>query len=198
MFYSLTGELVHTDATTAAVSCGGIAFQCRVSTQTLNRLGPVGTEATLYTFLNVKQDGVDLFGFYDQDELAAFKMLKTIKGVGPTNAMSFLSELTPSEIFLAIASDDYKTLSRAKGIGQTVAKRVADELKSRVTKQLAGKPGADVTIAAAATGNTNLAEAVSALVMLGYSQSEASTAAGKCDPSQNVEQIIKQALKNLS
>jgi len=199
MFYSLTGELVHTDLNSAAVSCNGIAFLCNVSMNTLQHLGPTGSTVTLFTHLNVSQDNVALYGFYDESELSMFKLLLTVSGVGPKAALAILSELDPARLSLAVAAGDYKALTRAQGVGPKVAQRVVLELKDKIAKSMTGTEAAE-TFAAAATataGNTNMAEAVSALVMLGYSQSEAAAAAGKADPNLPPEDIIKLALKNL-
>ncbi|MBQ1545295.1 MAG: Holliday junction branch migration protein RuvA [Clostridia bacterium] len=199
MFYSLTGELVHTDLSSVAVSCNGIAFECRVSMNTLQKLGPTGSQVTLYTYLSVRQDGVDLFGFYDPAELNMFKLLTSVSSVGPKIAMGVLSELDPARLSLCVAAGDYKAITRAPGVGPKMAQRIVLELKDKLAKNIAGTEGAETFAAAtaASAGNTNMAEAVSALVMLGYSQTEASVAAGKADPNLNTEEIIKIALKNL-
>ncbi len=200
MLYSLTGELVYADTTSAAVDVNGIAFQCDISLNTLQKLSPVGSKVTLYTYMNVKQDGVDLLGFYDKAELDMFKLLVGVSGIGPKNALAILSEMDPSRLTLAIAAGDYKAISRAKGVGAKGAQRVVLELKDKVAKGLDGAAASDTFAAAAATtgGNSNAADAVGALVMLGYSQSEAAVAVGKLDPSLSTEELIKQALKALS
>ena len=90
MFYRLTGTLCYADATTVAVDCNGIAFQCQVSMNTWKQLADEGETVTLYTYLNVKQDGVDLFGFYHKEELETFKLLISVSGVGPKAALSIL------------------------------------------------------------------------------------------------------------
>lgn len=197
MFYSLTGPLVYEDGNTVAVDCNGIAFQCTVSMNTLKQLGKLGETVTLYTYLNVKQDGVDLFGFSDKAEQQTFLMLTSVSGVGPKAAISILSELDPAKLALCVASGDYKTITRAQGVGPKVAQRVVLELKDKKSKTLDSEAIADSFVAASQStvGNTNAAEAVSALVALGYSQSQASVAVGKCDMTQPVGNIIKQALK---
>lgn len=199
MFYSLTGELVFSDSTSAAVNCNGIAFLCKVSMNTLKKLGPEGSKVTLYTYLSLRQDGMDLYGFYDREEKDFFIMLTSVSGVGPKAAMSILSELEPSSLALSIASGDYKALTRAQGVGPKVAQRVVLELKDKVAK---GLEGTDQTGALASgtssVSSTSVSEAISALVMLGYSQAEASRAVAKVDPTLKTEQILKLALKNLS
>lgn len=200
MIYSVTGELVYSDPNTAAVDVHGIAFQCSISLNTFQRLGPVGSTVTLYTYMNFKQDGVDLLGFYDRAELDAFKMLIGVSKVGPKVALAVLSEMDPAKLTLAVAAGDYKSISRAKGVGPKAAQRIVLELKDKVAKGMEGTEAADTFVAAAATaaGNSNTADAVGALVMLGYSQSEAAVAVGKLDQTLSTEDLIKQALKQLS
>ena len=198
MFYSLTGELAYTDANTAAVDCGGVAYLCYVSFNTLKELGPIGSKVTLYTYLKVGEDIMDLYGFFEKEELDAFKMLISVSGVGPKAGLSILSELTPSQLYLAIASGDTKTITCAQGVGPKVAQRICLELKDKVGK-LGGSAGG-ATFAAAASvsaGKGDAPKAIAALVGLGYSQSEAAIAVGNCDPTLPVEQLIKQALKQL-
>ncbi len=201
MLYSITGELVYADNNMVAVSCSGVAFQCNVTFNTLRKLGPIGTTVTLYTYLNVKEDALDLYGFYEQAEVDAFKMLISVSGVGPKAGLSILSELDPSQLMLCIATGDAKAITKAQGVGPKVAQRVVLELKDKVTKGMtAVSAGEDFKAAASVSanvGNSNVSEAVSALVMLGYSQSEAAIAVGKADPSLSTEQLIKVALKNL-
>lgn len=199
MFYSLTGELVFSDSTSAAVNCNGIAFLCKVSMNTLKKLGPEGSKVTLYTYLSLRQDGMDLYGFYDREEKDFFIMLTSVSGVGPKAAMSILSELEPSQLALSIASGDYKALTRAQGVGPKVAQRVVLELKDKVAKGLEGTDQTGTLSAGTSSvSSTSVSEAISALVMLGYSQAEASRAVAKVDPTLKTEQILKLALKNLS
>lgn len=199
MFYSLTGELVFSDSTSAAVNCNGIAFLCKVSMNTLKKLGPEGSKVTLYTYLSLRQDGMDLYGFYDREEKDFFIMLTSVSGVGPKAAMSILSQLEPSQLALSIASGDYKALTRAQGVGPKVAQRVVLELKDKVAKGLEGTDQTGTLSAGTSSvSSTSVSEAISALVMLGYSQAEASRAVAKVDPTLKTEQILKLALKNLS
>ncbi|MBQ3327747.1 MAG: Holliday junction branch migration protein RuvA [Clostridia bacterium] len=201
MIYSITGELVYADPNMAAVNVNGIAFQCDISLNTFQHLGSNGSTVTLYTSMNFKQDGVDLLGFYDRSEVDAFKMLTGVSGVGPKAALAILSEMDPAKLTLAIAAGDYKAITRAKGVGPKAAQRIVLELKDKVAKGLEGGNASDTFVAAAtatAAGNSNAADAVGALVMLGYSQSEAAIAVGKLDQTLSTEDLIKQALKQLA
>ncbi len=202
MFYSLTGELVYTDAGNAAVRCtNGVAYLCRVSRTTLNKLGQEGNEVTLYTFLSVRQDGIDLYGFYDRKEKELFQMLTGVSGVGPKAALSILSVLDPSQLALALASGDYKTLTQAQGVGPKVAQRIVLELKDKMAKSMenGSLPKSGAAAAASPSGAaTSVSDAINALVMLGYSQAEAAHSVAGLDPALPTETLLKQALKRLA
>lgn len=199
MFYSITGNVVYYDAQSVAVDCNGVAFKCCATTNTLKNVAKKGERVTLFTYLNVKEDALDLFGFYTQQELDCFKLLIDVNGVGPKVALAILSELTPERLAVCIASGDIKSITRANGVGPKVAQRVILELKDKLAKGLdLGNMGIEIEAASVATESSNTSEAVSALTMLGYSQSEAAVAVGKLDSSLSVEQLIKQALKQLS
>lgn len=199
MFYSITGRVVHRDTQSVAVETGGVAFQCSTTLSTLKTIGEKGSTATLYTYLNVREDALDLFGFATEQELECFKLLISVSGVGPKAALSILSELTPDKLALCLATGDSKSITRAQGVGPKLAQRVVLELKDKLAKGLelpADSPEIQAAGLAAADGNA--AEAVSALTMLGYSQSEAAMAVSKLDGDLPVEELIKQALKQLA
>ena len=199
MFYSITGRVVHRDTQSVALETGGVAFQCSTTLSTLKTIGEKGSTATLYTYLNVREDALDLFGFATEQELECFKLLISVSGVGPKAALSILSELTPDKLALCLATGDSKSITRAQGVGPKLAQRVVLELKDKLAKGLelpADSPEIQAAGLAAADGNAS--EAVSALVMLGYSQSEAAMAVSKLDGTLSVEELIKQALKQLA
>ncbi len=199
MFYSITGKVVYSDTQSVALETGGVAFKCSTTLTTLKKIGERGNTVTLYTFLNVREDALDLFGFYTEQELECFKLLLTVSGVGPKAALSILSELTPEKLALSLATGDSKAITKAQGVGPKLAQRVVLELKDKLAKGLelpADSPEIHAAGLAAAEGNA--AEAVSALVMLGYTQSEAALAVSKLDGALPVETLIKQALKQLA
>ncbi len=199
MFYSLTGTIVHSDSTSVAIDCNGVAFSCNTTMNTLKKLGPNGSKATLYTYLSVREDAMDLFGFFDKAELDCFKMLISVSGVGPKASLSVLSELDPHSLAMCIATGDYKSITRAQGVGPKLAQRVVLELKDKLAAGL-GKSvdTAQIEAVGAASSHGNSAEATAALVMLGYTQSEAASAVAKLDSSLTVEEMIKLSLKELS
>ena len=198
MFYSLTGDIVYRDASSVAVSCGGVAFRCFTSQVTLSQIGDKHS-VTLYTYLSVKEDSLDLYGFFDETELDFFKMLISITGVGPKAAVAILSVLTPDSLALAIASGDNKAITKAQGVGPRIAQRIVMELKDKIGGISLSQNTREVVSAISPSAVSSAqAEAVEALVMLGYSQSEASSAVSRLDKNLSVEKLITQALKILS
>jgi Holliday junction DNA helicase RuvA len=196
MIYSLCGSLVHIEAGFAVVECGGVGFKCSTTANTIKRLPKIGEKVTLFTYLNVREDALDLFGFFDGKELSCFKMLISVSGVGPKAALSILSEASPEKFALYVASGDSKALTRAPGIGPKIAQRIVLELRDKISGEQAAEGFGDVSLGVpSASGSAE--EAVGALVVLGYSRSEAALAVGRCDVSMTVEEIIRQALKRL-
>lgn len=196
MFYSLTGKIVHTAPGMAVIDVGGVAFQCGTSMNTLRSLPRIGETATLYTHLNVREDALDLFGFLTQAELNCFKLLTGISGVGPKVAIAILSELTPENVALAAAAGDSKRFTRANGVGPKLAQRIVLELKDKVKGLSFGEDfGLGDVEPGGASASGNAAQAVEALVTLGYSPSDAAAAVGRLDSSLPPEELIRQALR---
>ena len=200
MFYSLTGKLVHMEPGVVAIECGGVAFKCFTSMNTQKNMPRIGETATVYTHLNVREDALDLYGFSTKSELNCYKMLTTISGVGPKAALSILSEMTPEGVAMAAASGDSKKFTKASGVGPKLAQRIVLELKDKVAKGFVdGISLEDVAGSAADTPATqSSAQAIAALVSLGYSQSEAALAIAKIDATLPVEEIIKLALRSMA
>ena len=200
MFYSLTGKLVHMEPSVAVIECGGVAFKCLTSMHTQRSLPRIGETATLYTHLNVREDALDLFGFSSKNELNCFKMLTGISGVGPKVALAILSELSPEGVAVAAASGDSKSFTRASGVGPKLGQRIVLELKDKV-KKMAGTSG-DLQLTPAEAGvisaSQNAEQAVQALIVLGYTQSEASQAVARLDSALATEELIRLALKGMS
>lgn len=195
MIYSLNGTLIHTQPGVAVIECGGVGFRCATTANTLRKLPKLGEKAKLFTYLNVREDALDLFGFADEKELSCFRMLITVSGVGPKAALSILSESGPEKFALYVASGDSKSLTRAPGVGPKLAQRIVLELRDKISGEQAAAGFSDIGGVPTAAGNAE--EAVNALGVLGYTRSEAALAVGRCDGSLTVEEIIKQALKLL-
>lgn len=197
MIYSVNGTVDLIEPNLAVIDCGGVGYACRTTANTLSQL-KIGEKAKLLTYLSVREDAVELFGFYDAAELNCFRMLISVSGVGPKAALSILSGMTPQAFALCVASGDSKTLTNAPGIGRKTAERIVLELKDKVSKQdvAAGVTGSAVPIVAAPS-NT-YAEAVSALMVLGYSNGEATSALSGLDPSAPSDELIRAGLKKLA
>ena len=132
MFYSITGTVVHTDESSVALSCGGVAFRCFTSFNTLRKIASTGETVTLYTYLAVREDALDLFGFADTAELDCFKILIGVSGVGPKACLAILSQITPYKLALAVASGDVKAITAAQGVGPKIAQRIITEIKDKL------------------------------------------------------------------
>lgn len=196
MFYSLTGKVTVIEESFVVLECSGVAFQCMTTLNTITKIGRAGETATLYTHLNVREDALDLFGFYTREELSCFRELISVSGVGPKAALSILSLLSPDKLALCISSGDVKTITKAQGVGPKLAQRVVLELKGKISSQLSSSSAVAADgIAAASSGSA--AEAIEALVMLGYSRSEAAAGISKLDSSLPVEELVRLALKSL-
>ncbi|HZK22398.1 MAG TPA: Holliday junction branch migration protein RuvA [Oscillospiraceae bacterium] len=196
MFYSLTGNIIYKDENSVALSCGGVAFRCFSTYNTLRKVTEKDGEVTLFTHLNVREDSLDLYGFYNTDELDVFKLLIGVSGIGPKAALSILSEFTPDSLAVSVASGDSKSLTKAQGIGAKLAQRIVLELKDKLGSYKGGDETANLSDISAISKMSNTQSAVSALVELGYSQTEAALAVSRLDPSLSDEELIKAALKS--
>ncbi len=195
MFYSLTGRVAHTEPGLAVIDVGGVAFKCFTSMNTLRNLPRLGENATLYTHLNVREDALDLFGFLTQGELNCFKLLTGISGVGPKVGIAILSELTPENVALAAAAGDSKRFTKASGVGPKLAQRIVLELKDKVKSLSASGLNMEELQAGGPSASGSAAQAVEALVTLGYSPSDAAAAVGRLDSALPPEELIRLALK---
>ncbi|HIU69011.1 MAG TPA: Holliday junction branch migration protein RuvA [Candidatus Scubalenecus merdavium] len=198
MFYSLRGKLAFTDPAFVVLDCGGVCFKCFTSLNTIRSLPSAGSEVTLFTHMLVKEDALDLYGFFTTQELECFRLLISVSGIGPKAAVSILSELTPDKLAISIASGDAKALTRAQGVGKKIAERAVLELKSKITGVAASAADVSAAASVSADAGSDAAEAVEALVALGYGRSDAAVAVGSMDKSLSVDEMIRQGLKMLA
>lgn len=198
MLYSVRGTLLVREANLAVIECGGVGYQCSITVNTARQLPNIGSEAMLYTFLAVREDAVELFGFADRSELTCFKLLTGVSGVGPKAGISILSELSPEQVALAVAGGDYKSLTRAQGVGPKLAQRIVLELKDKMglPSAISGVVSVSGSSSTVFNASSNAAEAVNALSVLGFSAGEASAVVAKLDSSLSVEEMVRQALKS--
>lgn len=199
MIYHLKGTLELCEEGSCVIDCGGVGYKLFISDNTYTSIvGRVNSELKLLTYLQVREDAVELYGFKTNDELSAFKLLITVSGVGPKAAMSILSLLTPDKLSMAIVGEDTKTIAKASGIGAKTAARVVLELKDKISKQVFAASSAVGTQSPASFAkSSNLSEALDALLVLGYSRVEAQRALGGIDPTLDVTKIIPMALSKL-
>ena len=196
MFYYVNGTVTELEAGLAVIDCGGVGYACATTNYTLSQLKK-GERAKLYTYLNVREDAVELFGFASQSELRSFKMLIGVSGVGPKAALSILSSTTPQQLAMAVVMGDEKALTAAPGIGKKIAQRIILELKDKLTKeqQEIGMPTAP---GIAAGEKSKAVEAAAALAVLGYTQQDIAVAMKGIDAENlPLEEIVRQSLKKM-
>ena len=199
MYYYVSGTVAHIEPYLAVVDCGGGGYARRTTAYTLSQIKK-GDRAKLFTFLSVREDAMDLYGFASQEELKLFQQLISVSGVGPKAALGILSSSTPANLAMSIITGDEKTLTRAPGVGKRIAQRVILELKDKLAKgQTVSGSGESVAMDAVTIIPQNkLSEASAALAVLGYSQAEINMALKGVDiDGQPLEQIIRLALKNM-
>lgn len=199
MIYSLNGKLILSEPNSAVVECGGVGYKCTVTLKTSAALPEIGANVFLYTYLALREDAADLFGFLSKEEMNAFKLITSVNGVGPKVGIAILSEFTPEYLYTYIAAGDHKALTAAGGVGPKLAQRIVLELKDKI-----GSAPREININNSSAVNIsdlpkdNIRSAVAALVSLGFLQVEANRAVQGIDSSLPTEEIIKQALARLS
>lgn len=200
MFYYISGELVHVAENTAVIDVGGVGYKLTVSATTLGSLPSIANDCPvvkLYTYMAVKEDAVDLFGFYTTEELDIFKLLISISGVGPKAALSILSILSPSALTEAVTTQNVKMISRAPGVGLKTAQRIVLELSGKLVTAEVKVSG--TAAKGAAVRAPSITEAQDALMVLGYTRAEAQKAISSVTDAdkKNTEELIKAALLQL-
>lgn len=198
MIYNVKGILTYAEPTFAVVECSGVGFKCFISMNTLRQLPGPGKEVNLFTYMAVREDAIDLFGFFDVSELEAFKLLITVSGVGPKAAIAILSVLAPDRLSIAVSSGDVRSIQTANGVGKKTAERVVLELKDKMAGIGSAVAASVVEGIQSVASSSNASEAVEVLVSLGYERSDAATVVGSIDKSLSVDEIIRLALKQLS
>ena len=197
MYYYVNGTVAEIDAGLAVIDCSGVGYACATTNYTLSQLKK-GAPAKLYTYLNVREDAMELFGFADQSELRSFKLLIGVSGVGPRAALSILSAVTPQQLALAVVTEDEKALTAAPGIGKKIAQRIILELKGKLAKEQGSFDAGSGAVAVLPVQSNKAGEAAAALAVLGYGSQEVSAALKGIDmDALPLEEIIRQALKRM-
>ncbi len=195
MFYYLIGKIALKEQNIVVIDCGGVGYKCISTASTIKRLSDVGSDGKVFTYLHVREDIMDLYGFADLEELNCFKLLLSVSKVGPKVAISVLDEMTPEKFAISVATSDYSTIKKANGVGLKMAQRIVLELKDKITKeQMENAVSADFT--SSDTSENVVSETIAALVVLGYSKAEAQSVLNKISYSEKdkTEDIIKKAL----
>lgn len=197
MFYYVNGPVAELEAGLAVIDCGGVGYACATTNYTLSQLKK-GERAKLYTYLNVREDAVELFGFASQSELRSFKLLIGVSGVGPKAALSILSATTPQQLAMAVVMGDEKALTAAQGVGKKIAQRIILELKDKLAKEQGSfDAGSGGPVLVPAQDN-KAGEAAAALAVLGYGSQEIAAALKGIDMAPlPLEEIIRQSLKKM-
>ena len=203
MISYIRGILTEASGDGIVVEAGGIGYEIRVPLSVLERLPRLGEEVKIHTFLQVREDGVGLFGFLDRGELAMFKQLLGVGGIGPKGALGVLTALKPDGLRLAVIPGDAKAIARAPGVGIKTAQRIILDLKDKVSMDdilpAADGSGPDSGGRGDALLGAAAREAMEALTALGYSAMEASRAVGRVEVTGDMtaEDVLKQSLRFL-
>ena len=197
MYEYIKGTIERIGVGDLVIECGGIGYHLYASTHVTERLS-LHEEAKLYTHLSVREDDMSLFGFLSADELAAFRMLISVSGIGPKGAIAVLSELTVDDLRIAVLSDDHKAIAKAQGIGPKTAQKVVLELRDKMKLEDVFADSEDASMDVSATKDT-ISETAMALSSLGYSNVEALRAIKKVQGADGmtVEELLKAALKHM-
>ena len=197
MFYYVNGTVAESEAGLAVIDCSGVGYACATTNYTLSQLKK-GERAKLNTYLHVREDAMEMFGFASQSELRSFKMLIGVSGVGPKAALSILSSTTPQQLSMAVVMGDEKALTAAPGIGKKIAQRIILELKDKLIKEQGGFEAGSGAAAAMPAQNNKAGEAAAALAVLGYGSQEIAAALKGIDmDALPLEEIIRQSLKKM-
>jgi len=200
LFAYIRGRLEQKQNEYLVVEANGIGYKIFAPVTTIQAAGPVGEEVKIYTYLYIREDAMNLYGFLTQEELGMFELLISVTGVGPKAAISLISSVSPSKFGLAVITDDVRTLTKAQGIGSKMAQRIILELKDKIKKdQIAAADSGKEDLSSIIKDNSRVSEAISALMVLGYTALEASKAVSAVySEDMDLEAIIRSSLKGLA
>lgn len=199
MYYYIKGKLAVKGESYVVVDVSGIGYKIYTSLNCVEKAGAIGDDITVYTYLNVREDAMELYGFISEEERKMFLLLISVSGVGPKAGLALLSVATASELATAIITGNEKLLTKASGVGPKAAKRIILELKDKIDNEALGIDTEDMTYSATEEIiSDSRAEAMSALVVLGYGAQEAKNVLLKLDATLSTEELIKKALVQLA
>lgn len=198
MFSYISGRVAEKTANYVVVDVNGVGFKIYTSLNTLQDASVVsGEKATFHTYMYIKEGIMDLYGFSTKEELTLFELLITVSGVGAKGATAVLSVASPSKLALSIVTGDIATIKQASGIGTKTAQRISLELKDKIKNESLVSDSTDAFEPVQISDASAQSEAVSALMVLGYSANEAQKAVASVGNADNVEEIVRLALKKL-
>ena len=201
MISYIRGELITIEEDKVILDVNGVGFGIYMPLQAMNYLPPTGEEVRLHTYMNVREDAIQLYGFLTRDDLKVFKLVIGVSGIGPKGGLSILSQMSPDDLRFAVMANDAKTIAKAPGIGKKTAEKLIIELKDKLDiEDVLNRDVEDVSIASTANASNEVqAEAIQALVALGYGSTEATRAVKKVSINEDttVEDLLKVALKNM-
>ena len=183
------------------IDTGSMGYNIRISGKTAGELPGIGEEAKLYTYTSVREDAIWLYGFLTRDELAVYKQLITVGGIGPKGGLAILSVMSADDLRFAVLSGDSKAISKAPGVGAKTAQRVILELKDKMSLEDAFEKKSEHVQTLKISGNGQVRnDAVMALTALGYSSAESLKAVSAVEITEemDVEAVLKAALKHMS
>ncbi|CDD65743.1 holliday junction ATP-dependent DNA helicase RuvA [Firmicutes bacterium CAG:882] len=200
MISYIKGELVEVTENSIVLDHQGMGFSIMMPGSILDKLPQIGSELKVHTYLYVKEDILDLYGFLTRDDLKIFKLLITVNGIGPKGALAILSALSPDDLRFAVLAGDAKTISKAPGIGSKTAQKLIIELKDKLKIEDVLDGAGEGYVSQDNMADTASAEAVMALTSLGYSAADATRAVRMVENVQSMdsEAILKAALKKLA
>ena len=198
MYAYIKGSLEIKTQNYVVVENAGVGYKIFMSETAIEKLGETGKEVKIFTYLKVREDEMSLYGFNTNEELRMFELLLSVSGVGAKTAIGMLSNITPSSFALAVITNDVAKIKALPGIGPKGAQRIILELKDKIKTEEAVSEDKSLEIKNIVIDNEKMAEAISALQVLGYSKKEIENAISKVDSTLPVEEIIKEGLKNLS
>ena len=201
MISYIRGELITIEEDKVILDVNGVGFGIYMPLQSMNYLPPIGEEVRLHSYMNVREDAIQLYGFLTRDDLKVFKLVIGVSGIGPKGGLSILSQMSPDDLRFAVMANDAKTIAKAPGIGKKTAEKLIIELKDKLDiEDVLNRDVEDVSAASSVSASNEVqAEAIQALVALGYGSTEATRAVKKVSINEDttVEDLLKVALKNM-
>ena len=199
MYAYISGNLTKTDADGVIVETGGIGYRIRTAAGAFDRLAQDGETVKVYTYLSVREDAMELYGFPTEDDLTVFRLLIGVSGIGPKGALGILSVMSADDLRFAVLGEDAKAISAAPGIGAKTAKRVIMELKDKFDLEETFAHAMDTPQPSSGSGQSVRSDAAAALMALGYAAGEVNAALRgiPIDDESDVEEVLRAALKEL-